>query len=67
MLQIRRAVSAANAVVLAHSSNDDVQCQVARILYADATANGRLSQVSVTCLLREMDGPLLRNTASLVP
>ena len=55
MLQIRRAVSAANAVVLAHSSNDDVQCQVARILYADATANGRLS-ASISDLFATGDG-----------
>lgn len=55
MLQIRRAVSAANAVVLAHSSNDDVQCQVARILYADATANGRLS-ASISDLFTTGDG-----------
>ena len=43
MLQIRRAVSAADAVVLAHSSIDDVQCRTAKILYGDATADGRLS------------------------
>lgn len=48
-------VSAANAVVLAHSSNDDVQCQVARILYADATANGRLS-ASISDLFAAGDG-----------
>lgn len=41
--QIRQGISAAEAVVLAHSSNDDVQRQVAGILYADAVADGRLS------------------------
>lgn len=43
VLQLKSAVSSANAVVLAHSSNDDVQRQVARLLYADASADGRLS------------------------
>ena len=56
MLQIRRAVSAADAVVLAHSSIDDVQCRTAKILYGDATADGRLSaslpQVRGRLLLR---------------
>lgn len=43
MLQMRRAVSGADAVVLAHSPRADVQWQVARILYAGAVADGRLS------------------------
>lgn len=43
VLQLNRSMSASDAVVLAHSSNDDVQRHVARILYADATADGRLS------------------------
>lgn len=43
LLQIRRGISAAEAVILAHSSDDEVQRQVARILYADAAADGRLS------------------------
>lgn len=43
LLQIQRGVSAAEAVVLAHSSDDEVQRQAARILYADAVADGRLS------------------------
>lgn len=43
ILQIHRGVSASEAVILAHSSDDEVQRQVARILYADATADGRLS------------------------
>ena len=30
-------------MVLAHSSDDEVQRQVAKVLYADATADGRLS------------------------
>ena len=41
--QIRQGISAAEAGGLAHSSNDDVQRQVAGILYADAVADGRLS------------------------
>lgn len=43
LLQIHRGISAAEAVVLAHSSDEDVQRQVAGILYADAVADGRLS------------------------
>ena len=43
MLQIQRAVSRASAVILGHSHNGDVQRQVADILYAKATADGRLS------------------------
>ncbi|WP_455590553.1 glycoside hydrolase family 3 N-terminal domain-containing protein [Bacteroides sp.] len=43
MLQIQRAVSAARSVVLAHSAGEDVQRQVAEVLYAKATADGRLS------------------------
>lgn len=41
--QIEQAVSAARAVVLAHTTEESVQQQVAKILYADAPANGRLS------------------------
>lgn len=43
MLQIHRAVSTAQAVVLAHSTGQDVQRQVADILFARASADGRLS------------------------
>lgn len=43
MLQIQRAVSAAEAVVLAHAPHDDVQERVADILFGKATADGRLS------------------------
>lgn len=43
MLQIHRAVSHASAVVLGHSHNSDVQRQVADVLFAKATADGRLS------------------------
>ena len=43
VLQIHRGVSAAEAVVLAHSDDEEVQTQVARLLYADAAADGRLS------------------------
>mgnify|MGYP005950220113 CR=1 FL=1 len=43
MLQIQRAVSRASAVILGHSHHGDVQRQVADILYAKATADGRLS------------------------
>lgn len=41
--QLNKGVSAAEAVVLAHSTNDEVQRQVARILYAEGTVDGRLS------------------------
>lgn len=43
MLQIHRAVSAAQSVVLAHSAGHDVQQQVADVLFARASADGRLS------------------------
>lgn len=43
MLQVQRAVSTASAVVLAHSLNQEVQRQVAGILFAKASADGRLS------------------------
>lgn len=43
MLQIGRAVSAAQAVVLAHSDGKYVQRQVADILFARASADGSLS------------------------
>lgn len=43
MLQIQRAVAAARSVILAHSAGQEVQRQVADILFARATADGRLS------------------------
>lgn len=43
MLQIQRAVADASAVVLAHCDDADVQRQVADVLFAKATADGRLS------------------------
>lgn len=43
MLQIQRAVSGAQAVVLGHSTGSDVQQQVADVLFGKATADGRLS------------------------
>lgn len=43
MLQIQRAVSTAQAVVLGHSPGDEVQQQVADVLFGKATADGRLS------------------------
>lgn len=43
LTQLRTNLTAAPAVLLAHSSDADVQRHVARILYADATADGRLS------------------------
>lgn len=42
-LQIHRGISAAEAMVLAHSSDDDVQKQVADMLYGKAEVDGRLS------------------------
>ena len=43
LLQIQRAVGNASSVVLAHSDGTDVQRQVADVLFAKATADGRLS------------------------
>ena len=43
VLQIQRGISAGEAMILAHSSNDDVQKQVAKIVYGEAGADGRLS------------------------
>lgn len=43
MLQIQRAVSTAQAVVLGHSTGHEVQEQVAKVLFAKATVDGRLS------------------------
>ena len=43
MLQIQRAVARASAVVLGHSPNEDVQKQVADVLFAKASADGKLS------------------------
>ncbi|AVM52489.1 beta-glucosidase-like glycosyl hydrolase [Bacteroides zoogleoformans] len=43
LLQIHRGVSAAEAVVLAHSADEEVQRHVAEVLYGDAGADGRLS------------------------
>lgn len=52
MLQIQRAVSAAEAVVLAHASRDDVQERVADLLFGKATADGRLpGPVLADCFL----------------
>lgn len=55
MLQIHQGISASKAVVLAHSSDDEVQRQVAKVLYADATADGRLS-ASIGSLFTAGDG-----------
>ena len=43
VLQIKQGSAAAEAVVLAHSSNGEVQQQVARIVYGSACSEGRLS------------------------
>lgn len=43
MMQIYSAISAAESVVLAHTTNSDVERQVADVLYGNATADGRLS------------------------
>lgn len=43
MLQIQRAVAQASAVVLGHSRDADVQRRTADLLFAKATADGRLS------------------------
>ena len=55
LLQIHQGISASKAVVLAHSSDDEVQRQVAKVLYADATADGRLS-ASIGSLFTAGDG-----------
>lgn len=41
--QLKGALARAGAVVLAHSADADVQRHVARLLYGDASADGRLS------------------------
>lgn len=43
MLQLEQAVASAPSVVLAHTNSDEVQQRVAEVLYAKATADGRLS------------------------
>lgn len=43
ILQLRRPVSEASSIILAHSSGDDVQEQVAGLLFGKASADGRLS------------------------
>jgi len=43
IMQIHQGVEKADAVILAHTANEDVQKQVARLLYAGAVADGRLS------------------------
>lgn len=43
MLQIQRALSVAQAVVLGHSTADEVQKQIADVLFGKASADGRLS------------------------
>ena len=43
VLQIKQGDAAAEAVILAHSSNGEVQRQVARIVYGSACSEGRLS------------------------
>ena len=43
VLQIKQGDAAAEAVILAHSSNEEVQRQVARIVYGSACSEGRLS------------------------
>lgn len=43
LVPIEKSLTKADAVVLAHSSGEDVQRQTAKILYGKACANGRLS------------------------
>ena len=43
MPRLQQAVSAADAVILGHSTADEVQKHVAQVLYGGATADGRLS------------------------
>ncbi|MEG1563070.1 MAG: glycoside hydrolase family 3 N-terminal domain-containing protein [Bacteroides sp.] len=58
MLQVQRAVAAAGAVVLAHTLAEEVQTHVADLLFAHATADGRLS-ASIGTLFREGEGVTL--------
>ncbi len=58
MMQIPKAVAHAGAVVAAHSATDEVQEQVARVLFAKEKANGRLS-ASVGHLFAQGDGLIL--------
>ena len=60
MLQIQRAVARASAVVLGHSPNEDVQRQVADVLFAKATADGRLSASLGELFRQETVSRLLR-------
>lgn len=55
MMQIQRAVGHAWAVVLGHTTNTEVQRQVADILFAKASADGRLS-ASIGGLFHTGDG-----------
>ena len=55
LAQIEKAVAQAQAVVLAHSPNVDVQTQVANVLFGKATADGRLS-ASIGNLFTTGDG-----------
>lgn len=53
MLQIQRAVARASAVVLGHSPNEDVQKQVADVLFAKASADGNYQPVSENSFRQE--------------
>lgn len=55
LAQVGKATSQADAVVLAHSADKDVQTHVAQVIYGDATADGRLS-ASIGNLFRGGDG-----------
>lgn len=68
LLQIHRNIAAAQAVVLAHAADDEIQRHVARTLYADAVADGRLS-ASIGSLFAAGEGVTLspRTASRLVP
>jgi len=55
MEQAQVPLSVASAVVLGHSADKDVQTQVANVLFANSTADGRLS-VSIGDLYKPGDG-----------
>ncbi len=61
MLQIQRAVAEAGAVVAAHSPAGEVQQQVARVLFAKAKVDGRLS-ASIGGLFRVGEGVTLSSS-----
>ncbi len=65
VLQIKQGDAAAEAVILAHSSNEEVQRQVARIVYGSACSEGRLSASIGSRFAAGWDEYLFSDRASL--